>query len=115
MAYTLSKKACEKISNEKVVQFPSQEMIDQNATNVELDILSLVSILTAPNTGCYFNFVLNSGDKTNQRGTTATTKENKIPQDKKIHKVVIYYYRNFYIERFEFFDKYGNSFFQAGR
>ena len=62
------------------------------------------------------NFVLNTGDKTNQvRDGFPTTKENKIPQDKQLKKVVIYYSDNCCIERFEFFDKDGNSFFEAGR
>ena len=60
------------------------------------------------------NFVLNTGDKTNQvRDGCPTTKENKIPQDKQLKKVVIYY-DNSCIRRFEFFDKDGNSFFEAG-
>ena len=60
------------------------------------------------------NFVLNTGDKTNQvRADYPTTKENKIPQDKQLKKVVIYH-NNDSILRFEFFDKDGNSFFEAG-
>ena len=60
------------------------------------------------------NFVLNTGDKTNQvTNGVPTTKENKIPQDKQLKKVVIYY-NNDFIRRFEFFDKDGNSFFEAG-
>ena len=59
------------------------------------------------------NFVLNTGDKTNQVCKSyPTTKENKIPQDKQLKKVVIYH--SSYIRRFEFFDKDGNSFFEAG-
>ena len=116
MAYRLSQKACEKQSNEKVVQFPNKEMINQNAAKEHPHLFTLTAILTCPGREFYMNFVLNTGDKTNQvTNDSPTTKENKIPQDKQLKKVVIYYWNNAQIERFEFFDKDGNSFFEAGR
>ena len=115
MAYRLSDKACVTPSDEKVVQIPNKEMIDQNAAKEDPHLFKITAILTAPDS-CCMNFVLNTGDKTNQvQDNYPTTKENKIPQDKKIKKVVIYYENNLNIERFEFFDKDDNSFFEAGR
>ena len=98
------------------MQFPNKEMINQNAAKEHPHLFTLTAILTAPNCECCMNFVLKTGDKTNQVHNDGypTTKENKIPQDKQLKKVVIYYY-NYHIERFEFFDKDGNSFFEAGR
>ena len=96
------------------MQFPNKEMINQNAAKEHPHLFTLTAILTAPKCEAYMNFLLNTGDKTNQvRDGYPTTKENKIPQDKQLKKVVIYY-DNSYIERFEFFDKDGNSFFEAG-
>ena len=116
MAYRLSQKACEQQSNEKVVQFPNKEMINQNAAKEHPHLFTLTAILTAPNCECCMNFQLNTGDKTNQVTNSGllTTKENKIPQDKQLKKVVISYCKNSNIEWFEFFDKDGNSFFEAG-
>ena len=114
MAYRLSQKACEVQSNCKVVQVPNKEMINQHAANEDPHLFTLTAIPTAPSNGAIMNFVLNTGDQTNQVWNGfPTTNENKIPQDKQIKKVVVYY-NNYYIVRFEFFDKDGNSFFEAG-
>ena len=95
-------------------------MINQNAAKEHPHLFTLTAILTNPYREYYMNFVLNTGDKTNQvYNGYPTTKENKIPQDKQLKKVVIYYRTDVWInssliERFEFFDKDGNSFFEAG-
>ena len=96
------------------MQVPNKEMINQNAAKEHPHLFTLTAILTDPKSESFMNFVLNTGDKTNQVSHGyPTTKENKIPQDKQLKKVVIYH-NNDSILRFEFFDKDGNSFFEAG-
>ena len=74
------------------MQVPNKEMINQNAAKEHPDLFTLTAILTCPKSESFMNFVLNTGDKTNQlRDGYPTTKENKIPQDKQLKKVVIYY------------------------
>lgn len=66
---------------------------------------SLDAIYTNPQYENFMNFVLSSGLKTNQQKIgNETTKENKIPRNLLVKKVIIYFSDNC-IRRFEFYDK----------
>lgn len=66
MTYRVSQKACVKESNEKIVACPSEQLIAKYVTYGGHEPYSLAAILTCPDREYKMNFVLNTGNKTNQ-------------------------------------------------
>ena len=65
IAYILSPKVCVKPNDKKVVQFPSNDLIDKYVANGGHEPYSLAAILTCPAEEDYMNYMLNTGEKTN--------------------------------------------------